>query len=72
MYHAALLLLHHTGPARNWEGERMYGHWFDGDGMVGKVREEGQFEGPEKSRLRGKAYVPRTKRYARRRGSGHC
>ncbi|CAN0473828.1 unnamed protein product, partial [Ectocarpus sp. 12 AP-2014] len=37
MYHASLLLLHHAGPARNWEGERMYGHWFDGDGMISKV-----------------------------------
>ncbi|CBN76892.1 carotenoid oxygenase [Ectocarpus siliculosus] len=29
--------LFRNGPARNWEGERMYGHWFDGDGMISKV-----------------------------------
>lgn len=32
----------------------MYGHWFDGDGMISKVREEGAFEGPEKALCVGK------------------
>lgn len=26
------------GPGRNRDGDRAYGHWFDGDGHVAKVR----------------------------------